>query len=254
MKHIIRTLRLIALIGLLLFGFLLIAYHHLASLFSRKAKRDVHQVARIWFRSLLAAMNVRVTTQLTEVEHRGLIVANHLSWLDIPVLGSVLPTYFLSKAEVRRYPLIGWLANQSGTLFIERGSNQLEVVRDLMQSRLTDGHYLTFFPEGTTGDGLTMKPFHPRLFAAAIDTGLPVFPVALDYRTDKSKPQQPIAFGNESFAGNVWRVLGEWRTHVHVTAYPPLESAGMPRRALADQSRRVIAEGLGLEIDDQVKA
>ncbi|MHA7880059.1 MAG: lysophospholipid acyltransferase family protein [Saccharospirillum sp.] len=251
MKPIIRTVRLIALIGLLLFGFALIVFHQLASLLSRNSRKDVHQVARIWYRSLLAVMNVKVTTRLATVEHRGLIVANHLSWLDIPVLGSVLPTYFLSKAEVRRYPLIGWLANQAGTLFIERGTHQLEVVRDLMQTRLTEGHFLTFFPEGTTGDGLTLKPFHPRLFAAAIETGMPVFPVALDYRTDRTQPQQPIAFGKESFAANVWRVLGQWRTQVHITAFPPLESAGMPRRALAEQSRQIIAEGLGLETDGQ---
>lgn len=242
---VIRLLRLLALVLCLLFGLLLASTHRLLCRMGLSRSGHIHGFARLWYRSLLRVMNVRVRLESGVLEHRGLIVANHISWLDIPVLGAVLPTYFLAKAEVRDMPLVGWVADSGGTLFIHRGRHQLDDVRDQMQSRLGDGHFLTLFPEGTTGRGDCLRPFHSRLFAAAIDTGVPVVPVAIHYRSDNPHDRK-IPFEQESFLTNIWRVLGIWRTDVDVRVLPAMESAGMPRRALANQAREAISRSLNL--------
>ncbi len=242
---ILQLVRILLIFLCLLLGLLLAGVHQVLCWLKLARQGSVHHVARWWFACVLKALNVRVRLNAGKLEHRGLIAANHISWLDIPVLGSVLPTYFLSKAEVKDMPVIGWLTAKGGTLFIHRGSHELEEVRDRMQQRLGDGHFLTFFPEGTTGPGNQLRLFHPRLFAAAIETGVPVLPVAIHYRSDD--PNRPrIPFEEESFISNIWRVLGIWRTEVEVTVLPALESAGMTRRALADQTRQAIIRSLNL--------
>jgi len=241
----LRVIRLMALVICVLYGLLLAGSHRLFCRLGLSRPEAIHAYAQLWFRSLLWVLNVRVRMDAGALEHRGLIAANHTSWLDIPVLGTVLPTYFLSKAEVRDMPLVGWLAESGGTLFIHRGCHDLDEVRDRMQSRLGDGHFLTLFPEGTTGRGDRLRPFHPRLFGAAIETGVPVVPIAIRYRSDD--PEDPkIPFEEETFFTNIWRVLGLWRTEVDVRVLPALESAGMPRRALADQARSAIIHSLSL--------
>jgi 1-acyl-sn-glycerol-3-phosphate acyltransferase len=191
-------------------------------------------------------MNVHVSLTRKPDPTRALVAANHISWLDIPVLGSVLPTYFLSKIEVRHIPVIGWLARRGGTLFIQRGKSQHEDVLQLMQALLAEGggnRYLTFFPEATTGPGDRLLPFHPRLFAAAIDTGTAVVPVAIRYISQE--PVHPaVPFGDESMGANAWRILGERRIDVEVTALPSLSGANQKRRELADQTRAAIGDSL----------
>lgn len=247
----LRLVRLPALVFCVLYGLLLAGGHRLLCRLGLSRPGAIHAYARLWFRSLLWVLNVRIRLDADALEHRGLVVANHISWLDIPVLGAVLPTYFLSKAEVRDMPLLGWLADSGGTLFIHRGRHELDEVRDRMQRRLGDGHFLTLFPEGTTGRGDRLRPFHPRLFAAAIETGVPVVPVAIDYRSDD--PREPkIPFEQETFFANIWRVLGIPRTAVHVRVLPALESAGMPRKALADQARSAIIRALRLPPEPKV--
>ncbi|MEJ2388486.1 MAG: lysophospholipid acyltransferase family protein [Chromatiaceae bacterium] len=123
-------------------------------------------VVRWWHRRLCRALElkVRVTGELAE---RALLVANHISWLDIHVLGGQGQIGFLSKAEVRDWPLIGWMAETAGTLFIARGGNQAgELVQQIADHIRSKGR-LAIFPEGTTTDGTSIKRFHPRLFGAA---------------------------------------------------------------------------------------
>jgi len=111
-----------------------------------------------------------------------LFVMNHISWFDVPVLASQQPLHFLSKAEIKKWPLIGWLANRAGTLFIQRGTHgaaqkSLEEITECLQS----GGSVVIFPEGTTTDGTTVKRFHGRLLQSAIDAGVKVQPIALRY-------------------------------------------------------------------------
>ncbi|EAR09585.1 acyltransferase domain protein [Reinekea blandensis MED297] len=194
---------------------------------------------------MLVIMNVRVIQHGEYAHQAAMICANHISWLDIPVIGSQIPTYFLSKAELRQIPIVGWMAHQAGTLFIKRGAGEIGEVRSLIEDYLSRDHCLTFFPEATTGNGYGLRQFHPRLFAAAIDSQTPVLPVALSYHC-ASQPELTIAFGDESLGANLWRVLGRWRTDVHLTLLPLQSEPQQTRRQLADKSMHLIADALNL--------
>lgn len=212
-----------------------------------------HPNVTLWFtrrayRWLLWVMNVRIQVIGQDNHDHALVASNHISWLDIPVLGSQLPTIFLSKAEVQQIPLLGWLATQAGTLFIHRGSGDVERVRSIIQQRLEADQCLTFFPEATTGNGWAIRQFHPRLFAAAIDTGAPVLPVALDYHYE-SHDTNPIAFTEDSLVSNVWRVMARKVTHVTVHLLPLIQTSELDRRTLADTALNQIADALALPIE-----
>jgi 1-acyl-sn-glycerol-3-phosphate acyltransferase len=94
-------------------------------------------------------------------------VSNHVSWTDIPLLGALQPLSFLSKAEVRDWPVAGWLAHKGGTQFIRRGAGDSSQVGQQLTRHLQQGHHLLIFPEGTTTDGLALRTFHGRLLSSA---------------------------------------------------------------------------------------
>ena len=241
---LLRIFRLILLVVLLLIGVLFIFISTICKAL-RLSKFDILFWAAIWYRLLLFIMNIRVQVSGQQPDHGVLICSNHVSWLDIPVLGSVLPTYFLSKAEVRSVPILGWLAHQAGTLFIERGGKQIHQVKVLMQTYLQNNHCLTFFPEATTGNGWAIRQFHPRLFSAAIETDTPLLPVAIQY-DDTQQPSLTVAFGDESMPTNLWRILGRWRTPITVTLLPIIQTGELQRKILADTAMNIIADALHL--------
>src|SRR5450830_735071 len=140
----------------------------------------------------------------------ALLVSNHISWLDIVVLHASRHCRFVSKSEVRRWPLIGALATAAGTLFIERASRRdaMRVVHDMSDS-LKRGDVLAVFPEGTTGDGLQVLPFHANLLQAAVSAAAPVQPVALKFVTAASGQRSlaPCYVGDDTLVGSLWRTL-----------------------------------------------
>lgn len=165
-----------------------------------------------------------------------LLVANHLSWLDIPTLHAGRHCRFISKAEVANWPLIGRLAKGAGTLFIQRGSRRdASRLVQTMAERLRAGDVLAVFPEATTGDGRSLLPFHPNLLQAAIDAQAPVQPVALrfiDLRTGEPS-FIPCFQGDESMLRSLWRTL-RTRHLLAVVHYGELEYAqGRDRRQWA---------------------
>ncbi|THG74742.1 1-acyl-sn-glycerol-3-phosphate acyltransferase, partial [Pseudomonas sp. A-1] len=135
-----------------------------------------------FMRRLQAALPFSVQVRGRLPDTPVLWLANHVSWVDIAVLGALRPLSFLAKAEVAAWPLAGWLARQAGTLFIRRGGgDSLDLGRQLA-GHLQHGRHLAIFPEGTSSDGSGVLRFHPRLLAAAVDSGAAVQPVALRYR------------------------------------------------------------------------
>ena len=139
-----------------------------------------------------------------------LLVANHLSWLDIPVMHAAHHCRFVSKSDIKDWPLIGSLATAAGTLYIKRTSRRdaLRVVH-LMRDALQAGELLAVFPEGTTGDGRVLLPFHANLLQAAISADAPVQPVGLRF-VDKASGQishAPSYIGDETLIGSIWRTL-----------------------------------------------
>ena len=208
----------------------------------------VPAVVRWWHGRLCRALGLRVQVS-GAAAHHCLLVANHVSWLDIPVLGAQAELGFLSKAEVRGWPLVGWMSAVAGTLFIERGANQAAAVSDQIASAIASGRTLVIFPEGTTSDGRQVRRFHPRLFAAARQPGLRVQPVALAYRrgADLASDLEIPFVGEETLAVNLWRVLRHPGLVAEVRFLCPLEpEEGEDRKRFAARARQAILESLGL--------
>jgi len=136
-----------------------------------------------------------------------LFVSNHVSWIDIPLIGGLSRLNFLSKAEVRNWPLIGRLAQGTGTLFIQRGSGDAERVAVSIADYLRQGRSVLFFPEGTTSDGCEVRKFHNKLFRSAEHTAVQVCPIAIHYHVETDE-RNPVPFiGDDEFTGHLWNLL-----------------------------------------------
>ena len=171
----------------------------------------------------------------------ALLVANHISWLDIVVLHAARYCRFVSKANVRHWPLIGPLATGAGTLYVERESRRdaMRVVHRMVQA-LGEADVLAIFPEGTTSDGMDVLPFHANLLQSAIAAAAPVQPVALQFFED-SKPSRTVAYvGDDSLVGSIWRTLCAEGLRAVVTFGEPQRAAGRDRRAWARDLRETI--------------
>jgi 1-acyl-sn-glycerol-3-phosphate acyltransferase len=183
--------------------------------------------------------------------HAGpaLLVANHISWLDILAINAVHPARFVSKADVRAWPLLGWLVASGGTLFIERERKRdaLRVVHQIADA-LKQGDTIAMFPEGTTGDGQSLLPFHANLLQAAVSTGTPLQPIALRYVDADSQPSRAVVWvGDTTLASSLWTVATAHRMQAFVTQLPALPTVGQDRRALGETVRVQIAGALGLD-------
>jgi len=236
------TLRLLLLAGHALIGLLLAPLITQTSGSNRR--RTNPKVTAWWYNRLADILDVRITVVGHRPQPRCLLVSNHVSWLDVIVLGGLTRTDFLSKHEVRHWPLIGWLAARAGTLFIRRGTGEAASVSAQIAQHLLEGGLLALFPEGTTTDGREVRPFFSRLFAAAVDTATPVVPVALRYHIDgEFDPIAPYT-DQQSLLDNLRGLLLRERTEVHVVFGNPIAAAGRTRRMLADLARDAVVDAL----------
>ena len=200
--------------------------------------------SRIFMKRLTAALpfRVKVTGQLPE--RPMLWVSNHVSWTDIPLLGMLAPLSFLSKAEVRTWPIAGWLAHKAGTLFIRRGGGDSQLLRRQISQHLQQDCALLIFPEGTTTDGRGLRTFHGRLLASAIDSDVALQPIALRYTRD-GQPD-PIApfIGDDDLLSHLMRLFGQPCGEVEIQLLTPIASRGEERAALAFKAQQAINEAL----------
>jgi len=200
-----------------------------------------------WSAGLLRAMGVGLQIQGSPRPGATLLIANHVSWLDVAALHAAVPqARFVSKADVLHWPLLGWLVKGAGTLFIERERKRdaLRVVH-AMADALQAGQTVAVFPEGTTGPGPALLPFHANLLQAAIATGTPIQPAVLRFS------QGPLAFspavefvGDTTLLQSLWRVATARALVAHVQLLPPQASAHADRRALTDTLRAAMAAQL----------
>lgn len=223
---------------------------------------DEGRRARIkaWSNRLLALCGVSVRFEYhrnTQSAPRALMVANHVSWLDIFVINSLYPTRFVAKSDIRSWPLIGWLCEKTGTIFISRG--KLRDVRRIYQGLVTSlhaGEHVAFFPEGTTAPQGTLLPFHANLFEAAIEAGVPVQPYAVRY-LDRNGQLHPAAdfVGDMTFTQSMLAVLKAGGMTAELTVLPVIDTNDAShRRELADAARRAIAGVLGdALVNDQIE-
>ncbi len=170
-----------------------------------------------------------------------LVVANHISWLDILLLHSMSPMSFVAKAEIQNWVLVGWMASIGGTVFHQRGShNSSSGVSAVMVQRLEQGKKVAIFAEGGILPGDGVKRFHARMFAAAIETAVPVQPVMIRYRRDGHHYPDMTFLRGENFISNMFRLLRQPRSTAEVSILPLLDPAGKRRRELASESEAVI--------------
>jgi 1-acyl-sn-glycerol-3-phosphate acyltransferase len=170
-----------------------------------------------------------------------LLVANHISWLDIFAVLATSPVIFVSKQEVATWPILGRLTRQVGTLFIQRGQFQAAAITaNQMSQALLNHQSVLFFPEGTSTEGVGVKRFHARLFQAAIQAEVPVQPIALRYPHGEGINQVVPYVGEEVFINHVWRVLGESQITIELWFCPAIPVEGKGRRELADYAQQQI--------------
>jgi 1-acyl-sn-glycerol-3-phosphate acyltransferase len=181
-----------------------------------------------------------------------LIVANHVSWLDIMAIYAACERVrFVSKADVKSWPLLGWLIAAMGTLFIERERRRdaMRVVHHVAES-LRVGQTIAVFPEGTTGPGDRVMEFHANLLQAAIVVGAEIQPVMLRYPDRRSRHSANVVYiGADTLAGSLWRVACADGLRVRVVVLAPQASTGADRRTLSAAVRDAIASRLATDTD-----
>ena len=207
--------------------------------FGRMSDAQQHGAVQQWAQGVLRIMGIGL--QVHGRAHTGpvLLVANHISWLDIVVMLAAQYCRFVAKSELKAWPLVGPLATAAGTLYIERASSRdaLRVVHH-MAERLQAGDVLAVFPEGTTGDGVEVLPFHANLLQAAIAAQTPAQAVGLRFVDAWGQPSfAPCYIGDDTFVGSVWRTLCARGLVVHVAFAPPDLAQGRQRRAWATDLR-----------------
>lgn len=196
--------------------------------------------ACLFMKRLVAALPFEVQVSGELPQRPMLWVSNHVSWTDIPLLGMLLPLSFLSKAEVRHWPVAGWLADKAGTLFIRRGGGDSQRLREQIGRQLGLARPLLIFPEGTTTDGRQLRTFHGRLLAGAIDRGVALQPVAIQYLRDGEV--DPIApfIGDDDLVSHLMRLFAAPRGQVRIQLLSAISSVGKERAALALQAQQAI--------------
>lgn len=205
-------------------------------------------VVRQWSARTLRVLGIRLVVHNQARPGAKLVVANHVSWLDIVALNSVVPSRFVSKAEVSHWPMVGRLVTAAGTLYLQRERRRDAMrVLGLMSTALGEGYTVAVFPEGTTGDGRHLLHFHGNMLQSAIDAKVPVQPVAIRY----SEPGHPIS-PSAAFAGettllqSIWRVITARGLTVHLHI--------LPLQAVDHAERRALAELLQTTIDQQLNS
>jgi 1-acyl-sn-glycerol-3-phosphate acyltransferase len=206
-----------------------------------------HQRIQWWSVGVLRSVGMTFEVSGTSRPGANLIVANHISWIDIAALHAAVPhARFVSKADVLAWPLLGWLIRNAGTLFIERERKRDAVrVVHAMAEALQAGDTVAVFPEGTTGEGPELLPFHANLLQAAVATSTPIQPVVLRFSDDRHVYSPDVVYiGETTLLQSVWRVVSARGLCVHVHILPAIATAHADRRALAQHLRELMAERL----------
>jgi 1-acyl-sn-glycerol-3-phosphate acyltransferase len=209
---------------------------------SRYGWVDVDAIARNWLQRLMKILSLRVIVHgpLPPAGLGQLIVCNHVSWLDIPVLGAGICSRFVAKSEIQHWPIAGAYAKAIGTFFIRRGAGGAKPLLEKLRPYLQQGGALVLFPEGTTTNGSDVLPFHPRLFQAALDSGCSVQPVAIQYGlTPDGKDIAPF-IGDDDLASHIVRMLKSPGLTATLSYCLPLDPASFDNR----QSLALAAENL----------
>ncbi len=196
-------------------------------------------------RRLCKVFNIEIQVHGEIPREPALWVSNHISWLDVAVLGSGARVFFLAKAEIEKWPLLGKLAKGGGTLFIKRGSGDSVKIREQMTEFLKQDSPVLFFPEATTSDGTRIKKVHGRLLGAAIEAQRPVQVCLICYVNQQGELDTVAPFiGDTTFAKHVQNVLEMPNVIAHLMALPAIDSTGHSVESLTEAVQSKMIEGL----------
>ncbi len=205
-----------------------------------------------WSRSLLQILHVRLETSGTLPQPGGpgvLLIANHISWLDVFVIGAASPACFVAKSEVRSWPLIGLLCRLTRTQFIERNLKRDTLrANATLTSTLSKGECVALFPEGTSTDGSQVRHFHAPLLQCAIDAGTWVQPIAIRYHNGSGLRVDDACYIDDmSLVQSLLRIMRCCSLHARLVFLPKLSSQEKTRRMLADEAHAAISSTLSSE-------
>lgn len=245
MSNVRLYLRLTRLAVVLAIGTLLAA---LLVPIERLTRRDLtglrQRLTRWWLARLARALPFRVCVR-GQLPHKPMLwLSNHISWTDIPLLGMLAPLSFLSKAEVRTWPLAGWLAHKAGTLFIRRGAGDGGLLNQQLGRHLKGGRHLLIFPEGTTCDGAALRPFHGRLLSSAIESGVDLQPVAIRYVRGGQRCDVTPFIGDDDMLSHLLRLMRSDVAKVEIQLLEPIASNSGNRNDLARRAQAAVSEAL----------
>jgi len=211
------------------------------------------RVERSWNRRLMNILNIKfriggVAPDLTV--KNAMLVASHVSCLDIYLLNAVRPVRFVSKIEVRSWPIVGFLASRTGTLFIDRSKrHDTKRVNHEVSTALSNGGCVAVFPEGTTSDGSLLRPFHASLLQPAIHSQSKIWPVAIRYaHADGTLNTAPAYVDELTFGDSLLLILSQKVIYAEIEFLSPIHAHGKERRDLAREAETDIARALFLPL------
>jgi 1-acyl-sn-glycerol-3-phosphate acyltransferase len=209
-----------------------------------------------WSARLLGILRVciRMRGHPPDDQQRGaVLVANHVSWLDIQVIHSVWQVRFVAKTEVRGWPVIGWMSARAGTLFVERGKGRHAArINRTIHEAISRSDPIGIFPEGSTTDGTELMRFHASLLQPAVVNGALVYPVALRYRDENGDVNLDASYvGDTTLAESLRMILAQPFIVAEMIFLPPIDAGNKSRRELAAQTQSAIAAELNLPISDR---
>jgi 1-acyl-sn-glycerol-3-phosphate acyltransferase len=204
------------------------------------------RLKQCWSRQILQVLAIRVDATGEAFPSGSLLVANHISWLDILAVNAVAAVAFVSKAEVRQWLLLGWIAEKAETVFLRRGSRgHAKIVNAEIDALLNAGKSVAIFPEGTTTDGTHLLGFHAALLQPAVETGQTIQPLAISYHyADGSRSLAPAYVGETSLLQTFAAILASRSMIVRVCATAALSPENRSRRELASAAHQAIAAQL----------
>ena len=237
---------------LLLVGLMLaLCLLQIAVSYGRSSIAGRERLVRDWARRLLRILNVSVTYQVPESQPQiagGLVVCNHISFLDIFVINAVLPSPFVAKSNIASWPFIGWLVARTGTEFIQRGSKTAaHQTHQRITARLAAGERFAIFPEGTTSSGAHVLPFHAALFQSAIDSAAPLHCLALSYHDQQGvRSDAPAFLGDMTLLRCMFQIASAGGLTAQLRVLPADDQPAGDRRKIAHRAQHRIAATIAL--------
>ena len=247
MKILFLSFRFPLIIGHILVGLIILIFFPKTV---SKLKPIHHTISLYWMKILVFLFGLKIILKGQISKESNAFVSNHISFLDIIVLNSLIPSNFIAKSEIKNWPVIGHLSSKTGTIFIKRGdTNDIDHVVDVMKDYINRNKKIIFFPEGRIGNGVDIKKFHSKLFNCISESNSIVQPIFIRYPLDypnniKSDDTVCWADKTQTLIKISLRCLGRSSTNVMVHFEKPISATNLDSYELAKKSANSVSESI----------